>query len=319
LGENNISADTSSYVSECLQLALLLEVSAYPKPGNVHRNADFGDTRYEHFLASAVAVAPHFKLAAERGVKLYNGIISEAQVGLGELIRDSAKNMRRWQTGGNTLLGAVILLMPIAVAAGAVLAEGKFSLSRLREEISRIVASSTAKDAVNVYEAIDIAQPGGLGKAPDLDVNDSRSKKRIIEENISLYQVFKIASAYDSICAEWVNNYPITFDIGYPFFKRQIEKANDVNLATVNTFLKILAEVPDTLIARKAGKEKAVKVSLEAKRILELGGLETEVGRKELVEFDHRLRQTGNNLNPGTTADIVSAVLALNILEGYRP
>ena len=128
--------------------------------------------------------------------------------------------------------------MPIAVAAGAVLTEGNLSLPRLREKIRHIVTSSTAKDAVNVYEAIEIAQPGGLGKAPDLDVNDPESKRRIVEEGISLYDVFKIASAYDSICAEWVNNYPITFDIGYPYFKRQIEKANDVNLATVNTFLR---------------------------------------------------------------------------------
>jgi len=317
--EKDFPANASCYVSECLQLALLLEVSAYPKPGNVHRNADFSDTRYEHFLASAVAVAPYFKLAAERGFYLQSGKISVGQVGIGELIRDSAKDMRRWQSGGNTLLGAIILLMPIAVAAGAVLAEGNFSLPRLREKIRRIVTSSTAEDAVNVYEAIAIAQPGGLGKAPDLDVNDPESKRRIVEEGISLYEVFKIASAYDSICAEWVNNYPITFDIGYPYFKRQIEKANDVNLATVNTFLKILAEVPDTLIVRKAGKDKALEVSLEAKRILELGGLETEAGKMELIKFDNRLRHAGNSLNPGTTADIVSAVLAISILEGYRP
>ena len=314
--------DTSNvpcYVSKCLQLAILLEVSAYPKPGNVHRNADFGDTRYEHFLASAVAVAPYFKLAAEKGVLISAGKLSRSQVRIGEIIRDSAKSLRQWQRGGNTLLGAVLLLSPIAVAAGAVLSKGKFSLHELREEIGKIVISTTAEDAVNVYEAIEIAQPGGLGKAPDLDVSDPNSKKRIIEENVSLYEVFKIASEYDSICSEWVNNYPITFEVGYPYFKKQIEKTRDVNLATVNTFLKILAEVPDTLIARKSGKEKAIQVSTEAKRILELGGLETEIGKRKLIIFDKKLRTAGNSLNPGTTADIVSAVLALNILEGYRP
>ncbi|RLI19779.1 ATP--dephospho-CoA triphosphoribosyl transferase CitG, partial [Candidatus Bathyarchaeota archaeon] len=189
----------------------------------------------------------------------------------------------------------------------------------LREKIRRIVTSSTAEDAVNVYEAIEIAQPGGLGKASDLDVNDPESKRRIVEERISLYEVFRIASAYDSICSEWVNNYPITFDIGYPYFRRQIEKTSDINLATVNTFLKILAEVPDTLIARKAGREKALEVSLEAKRILKLGGLETEIGRREIIKFDNMLRHAKNSLNPGPTADIVSAVLALSILEGFRP
>ena len=45
--------DVADHVSRCLQLAILLEVSAYPKPGNVHRTADFQETDYEHFLASA--------------------------------------------------------------------------------------------------------------------------------------------------------------------------------------------------------------------------------------------------------------------------
>ncbi|MCW4055912.1 MAG: triphosphoribosyl-dephospho-CoA synthase, partial [Candidatus Bathyarchaeota archaeon] len=53
-------------VSSSLQLAILLEVSA-DKPGNVNRTASFRSTRYEHFLASAVAVGPSFELAAERG------------------------------------------------------------------------------------------------------------------------------------------------------------------------------------------------------------------------------------------------------------
>jgi triphosphoribosyl-dephospho-CoA synthase len=224
-----------------------------------------------------------------------------------------------WQRGGNTLLGAVILLSPIAVAAGAVFAKGEFSIKKLRERIGQVVTSTTAEDAVNVYEAIEIAQPGGLGKAPDLDVNNPKSKMRILEENISLYEVFKIASAYDSVCSEWVNNYPATFDVGYPFFQEEIKNTNDVNLATVNTFLKILAEVPDTLIVRKAGREKAKEISLEAKEILELGGLKTEIGKKRLIEFDRKLRSPRNSLNPGTTADILSAVLALSILEGYRP
>ena len=33
----------------CAQLAAALEVSGWPKPGNVHRTADFTDTRFEHY------------------------------------------------------------------------------------------------------------------------------------------------------------------------------------------------------------------------------------------------------------------------------
>jgi triphosphoribosyl-dephospho-CoA synthase len=58
---------------------------------------------------------------------------------------------------------------------------------------------------------------------------------------------------------------------------------------------------------------------LEAREIVELGGAETPAGRKKLREFDHELRQSGNLLNPGTTADLIAAALAVCVLDGYRP
>jgi len=312
-------ADIPNHVSACLQLALLLEVSAYPKPGNVHRNADFGDTRYEHFLASAVALYSHFRNAAARGVSLASGSTPVDKVGVGNIIRDAVESMLCWQRGGNTLLGAIILLCPLAVAAGKTFSEGKFSLKRLRENLDLIVKSTTVEDAVAVYDAIEIAKPGGLGHAPSLDVNNPDSKREILEKGISLYDVFKIASGYDLICREWIKNYPVTFDFGYPFFVEVLDETSDVNVATVQTFLKILAEFPDTLIARKAGIEKAKEVSARAKEILRVGGLKTSEGRKMVYDFDRELRMKSNLLNPGTTADILSAVLGLHVLSGYRP
>ena len=310
--------ETAEHVSRCLELAILLEVSAYPKPGNVHRTADFQETKYEHFLASAVAVAPPFKHAAERGIKVSEGKINPADVEIGTVIKDAVKDMSTWQSNGNTLLGAIILLSPMAVAAG-MLGKEKFSPSKLRKNIKVIVESSTPMDAVNVYDAIQIAKPNGLGKAPKLDVTDPASKQKILDEQITLFEVFKIASAYDSIASEWVNNYPITFDLGYPFFIQQLEEVKDVNTATVHSFLKILSEVPDTFIARKVGLAKAKKISAEAGQVLEKGGLTTQSGRKLLHKFDKKLRDPAHEFSPGTTADITEAVLAISILNGYRP
>jgi triphosphoribosyl-dephospho-CoA synthetase len=87
----------------------------------------------------------------------------------------------------------------------------------------------------------------------------------------------------------------------------------------MHTFLKVLSEHPDTFIARKVGFEKAREISLNAKKVLELGGVETSKGRKGILEFDKKLRESGNLLNPGTTADLTAAALALCILSGYRP
>lgn len=313
------SVKIAEHVSGCLQLAILLEVSAYPKPGNVHRTTDFQETRYEHFLASAVAVAPHFKFAAEQGIRVSAGKISPHEVGIGNTIKNAVMSVGEWQGGGNTLLGSIILLSPIAVAAGMTLAEGAFSLVKLREKMRVVVESSTPADAVAVYDAIGTAKPGGLGGAPKLDVTDPASRQKILEDGVTLFDVFKIASGYDSIASEWVNNYPVTFDLGYPYFTQQLEETSDVNTATVHAFLKILSEVPDTLIARKAGLTKAKEVSAQAKQVLEAGGLTTPSGRDILWKLDEKLRDPAHQLNPGTTADITAAVLTVSILNGYRP
>lgn len=310
----------SENVSRCLQLALLLEVSAYPKPGNVHRTTDFKETRYEHFLASAVAVASPFRHAAEKGTSVQTGKISLNEVEVGKNIKEACENVSTWQHGGNTILGSIILLAPMAVAAGLTYAENKlFDIIRFRRNLKSVVESTTPKDAVNVYDAIAVAKPGGLGKAPKLDVTEAASKQTILESNISLYEIFKISLPWDSISSEWVNNYSITFDIGYPYLIQQLKENQDLNIATVHTFLKILSLVPDTLVSRKVGTEKAQEISFIAKKILEAGGLKTPKGIKSLTEFDKALHDVAHKLNPGTTADITSAVLAVHVLNGYRP
>jgi triphosphoribosyl-dephospho-CoA synthase len=299
-----------------LELALLLEASAH-KPGNVSIVTDFENTRYEHFLASAVAVAPHFEQAAQRGTTLADGTIAANQIRVGQIIRDCVVSINEWQHGGNTLLGAVILLSPIAVAAGMAKGE-KLDLQEMRKNLRLVAESTTPQDAVDVYEAIRLANPAGLGKAPRLDVNDPSSTRRMLEERTTLYQVFKIAESYDTICSEWVNNYQITFKETYPLLSRLLHSNVQPAKAILHTFLEILSRHPDTFIARKGGLERARAVSAKARGILDVC-LETVEGRRMLDAFDFELRQSGNLLNPGTTADLIAVGLALCVLGGYRP
>lgn len=311
--------EKAKHISSCLELAMLLEVTV-PKPGNVTPTASFEGTRIEHFLASAVAAESSFEKAARRGTAISKNKLSISQVGMGGIIKDCAEDINAWQKGGNTVLGTVMLFVPLAVAAGMTPAGKKFvfDFHRLRENLRLAVESTTAEDAVNLYEAIDVAKPSGLGGAPDLDVTNPASKTRLLEDDVSLFEVFKIAEDYDDICSEWVRNYPITFDLAYPYLTAQLER-DDLNTAMVHTFLRILSVHPDTFIARKAGVEKAREVSSDAKITLELGGLKTTEGRETILKLDGKLRASGNQLNPGTTADLTAAALALCTLSGYRP
>jgi triphosphoribosyl-dephospho-CoA synthase len=310
--------EKARHISKCLESAILFEVSAN-KPGNVNFVVGFEGTRVEHFLASGVAAAPSFEEAARRGIAVADNKLPINDVHMGQLMKDCVTDIKAWQTGGNTLLGTVILFVPIAVAAGMTPMKGeKFDLDALRKNIKVVVESTTAQDAVNLYEAIDIAHPSGLNGAPDLDVKAADSKTRLIKENVSLFDVFKIAAGYDDVCYEWINNFPITFDKAFPFLINQL-KTNCLNTAIIHTFLKVLSQRPDTFISRKIGKAKALEVSAEAGKVLELGGVETAKGRESIILFDRRLRESGNDYNPGTTADIIAAAIALCTLSGYRP
>ncbi|PMB74130.1 hypothetical protein C0199_01190, partial [Candidatus Bathyarchaeota archaeon] len=88
--------DKAVHVAQCLELAILLEVSA-DKPGNVNFVVGFEGTNHLHFLASAVAAAPNFRLAAERGIAVSKGEIGVEEAGVGKIIRDCVAEVSAWQ------------------------------------------------------------------------------------------------------------------------------------------------------------------------------------------------------------------------------
>jgi triphosphoribosyl-dephospho-CoA synthase len=306
-------------IAAALELALLLEVSAYPKPGNVHRTRDFENTRFEHFLASAVALVPHFRLAALRGSKIADESIHRGELMIGERIKRAVESCSKWQHGGNTSLGAILLLVPISYAAGMVASRKALTAQDIRKNLRKVVRSTTKADAVNVYRAISHASAGGMGKVPELDVNDRDSLAIISKKNLSLLDIFRISSGYDTVSSEWVRGFPVTFDIGLSFLVRELHLTGDINTAVVDTYLRILSQVPDTLVARKLGMGRAKEVSLMAKRVLIAGGMKTPRGRTAARRMDKSLQSTDHRCNPGTTADLTASALSILVLSGYRP
>jgi triphosphoribosyl-dephospho-CoA synthase len=306
-------------IAAALEFALLLEVSAYPKPGNVHRTRDFENTRFEHFLASAAALVPHFRLAALRGSRVAGGSIHCGELMIGDQIKGAVESCSQWQHGGNTSLGAILLLIPISYAAGMVPSRKALRAQDIRKNLRRVVRCTSKTDAVNVYRAISHASAGGMGKVPKLDVNERDSLARIRKENLSLLDIFRISSGYDTISSEWVRGFPVTFDVGLPFLARELHATGDINTAVVDTYLRILSQVPDTLIARKLGIGRAKEISLMAKRVLKAGGMKTPKGRTETRRMDKSLQRIDHRCNPGTTADLTASALSILLLSGYRP
>ena len=330
--------DVAEYAMFSAQLAALLEVSGFPKPGNVHRTRDFPDTRYEHFLAGAVALGSAVEKAALQGVKAGKGEIEASGLGLGRWVKKAVSDVRMWHKGGNTHLGTCLLFIPLAAAYGKTRVEdGEVNLLRLMGNVDLVTRVTTPEDAVDVYDAVLMLNPAGklgrvkgAGRAPDLYSPDAMEK--LLGDRVSLFEVMEAASSWDSIAEEWVTGMNVSFTVGYPTFTGILQRTGDVNVATVHTFLTILAKVPDTFTARKTGlmetpdvrravevgREKIRWVSETASYILEMGGLTTEDGRKALNAFDERLHEARGKLSPGTTADLTASSIMVALLRGLR-
>ncbi len=305
-------------IMRAAQLASALEVSGYPKPGNVHRTADLDEATFEHFVASSVAIGPALLGAAERGFGAGRGEIEVSEISIGGAIKRAIEDTMKWQTNENTNLGTVMLLVPLAAAAGVTLAKtGKIEMKDLRKNLSLVLRSTTYKDALNLYDAVLIAKPGGLGKIAEFDVTDKSSKTRIEDEKISLYKIMKIGSKWDNVAREWATDMQITFEFGYPLVKKLHAETQEMNTTTVQTFLEILSRYPDTFVQRVHGRKVAGDVSERAAAIVRKGGMLTAEGRGLVAKFDEDLR--AKNINPGTTADLTASSLMLSILDGLRP
>ena len=275
---------TADGVAGAAQLACVLEVSA-EKPGNITPSHDFNDTSYEDMLRSAIAVGPELARAGERGV--------------GETVLAVVQASRR-AAPANTNLGIALLLAPLARAA--------LSGGPLRARLGATLRALDLADARAAYAAIRLAGAGGLDERVEHDVRS--------EPTVGLGEAMAQAAGRDSIASEYVTDYALTFETAVPAFVTALADGLAVREAIVELHLRLLDAAPDTLIARKRGADAAARVSAGARDVLAAGGVRTAAGRRALRSFDASLRDSSNALNPGTTADLVTATLFVALLEG---
>ncbi|NHJ40588.1 MAG: hypothetical protein FK731_11195 [Asgard group archaeon] len=314
------SLNLTNYIRMCGELACLLEVSATPKPGNVHRFRDFHDLRYEDFLASSVTLGYWIEELALKGSQIRINPTKWLDLHLGESIKKAIEQSNFFHNSGNTNLGIILLFAPLSVAAGITFDSKRFicDSSDLKLAVVDVIKHTTVEDAIAVSEGIKIANPGGLGDVAKYDVKSDSIQEELIQDNINLELLMLNCKNRDNICYEISQGYLITFHTGLPTLQRTLSRCNDINIATINTYLAILAAYPDTLVKRKFGQEMATTISDKAKKILDLGGALTIDGRRELEELDIELGEEIEKINPGTTADLVAATLFAYLLSGGK-
>lgn len=276
------SSDRSDLIAE---VSCIWEVNAR-KVGNVHPGAVFRDCSAVDFLLSAAALRTIFRWP-------YAG-----RSGTGELILRATQETRAI-VGANTNLGIVLLLAPLVNAIQPV--------SPFRRAVQEHIGQFDVRATKLVYEAIRIAKPGGLGDAPEQDVRE--------EPTVTLLEAMKLAADRDMVARQYANGFADVFDFGVPAFTDALARFGCVEAAIIDTQLRWLATYPDSLIARKNGTAIAEDVQRRASEVLHLGGIATAEGRAAGVALDKHLRSDGNRLNPGTTADLITACLFVALRE----
>jgi triphosphoribosyl-dephospho-CoA synthase len=261
--------------SNLAAVACWLEATAR-KPGNVHPAASFADLTYADFVRSAHVIRDSFEHGTEWSV--------------GRIVLDAVERTQR-AGGRNTNLGILLLLGPLAcVPDGVPIGEG----------IGDVLAGLTLEDAALVYEAIRLAKPGGIGRVEREDVASAPS--------MTLLEAMRLAADRDQIAAQYVNNFS-TVLAGAGRLAAGGRFPSGWEEAVIDLHLWLMAEFPDTLIARKCGLETARESSRRARAVLAAGWPKGDAASNQMAELDMWLRADGNRRNPGTTADLVAGCL----------
>ncbi|KMO44764.1 triphosphoribosyl-dephospho-CoA synthase [Methylobacterium tarhaniae] len=250
------------------------------KPGNVHIHAAGHRMSVADFEASAVLSAPHVAAAGARVGARIEAAVAATRAGIGQ----------------NTNLGIVLLCAPLAAAAERP--------GPLRHSLASVLAGLDGADAVGLYAAIRLANPGGLGTAERHDVTAEGPPPPVLA-------AMGEAAGRDRIARAYVTGFEDLFETGLPALAAARARGLAEPWTTTAVHLAFLTGFPDSHLARKFGPAVAERVRAEAEAAFR--GLEPgEDARAALLAHDAALKAGG--LNPGTSADLTVATLFLDAL-----
>ena len=266
-----------------VRIAIETECTAV-KAGNVHPTASFQDLNYQHFLCAAKAIGEQVDLSADASV--------------GQIALKSVAAMMN-AVGTNTSLGTILLMAPLVVASSR-LANGSTRTGNVQLALKEVLDCLTPEDSRDIYQAIRMAKPGGLGDTRSMDVRE--------EAPVDIREAMRIASSWDDIALQYVSDFELVFGIS-----QRIESKRLVGLSLQDAIrciqMELLTERVDSLIARKQGLEYARHVQARAHEVTGAGPYGGKEYARAWQEFDAELRDSKHRGNPGTIADLIAAAL----------
>ncbi|VXC86681.1 Triphosphoribosyl-dephospho-CoA synthase [Burkholderia sp. 8Y] len=260
------------------------------KPGNVSiASAGHRMTAAQFIESAAVASAGLFLPGARIGARIL------------EAVRRTSDAV-----GCNTNLGIVLLAAPLCAGLERLPGNQAFDAKHWQAATESVLASLDVEDARLAYRAIALANPGGLGEAPEQSVH--------APPTVDLRAAMTLAADRDSIARQYANGFADVFGAG-------LDAARDAGIAGIanaqaamlDAFLTFLCTWPDSHIVRKAGAAMAQSVTRDAamhRANWRAAGRPSHA--PELDAWDAELKAQG--INPGTSADLAVAALFIALL-----
>jgi len=186
---------------------------------------------------------------------------------------------------------------------------------RLREGVGDVLMAMAPRDSQQVYEAIRIARPGGMGRVEEMDIAEDPPDDLLV--------AMQAAADRDLVARQYANRFEEVLGRVLPWLEEGGSAGYPLTTNIVYTYVRLLAECPDSLIARKCGKAVALEASARATKVLESGDPDDDEESgyfRALGDLDFWLRSAGRRRNPGTTADLVTAGLFCSLRDSIlRP
>jgi len=264
-----------------VRLAIETECTAM-KAGNVHPGASFQDLNYGHFLAAAKAIGERIDSCMGESV--------------GQIVLQSVTAMMT-EVGTNTSLGTILLVAPLVVAKKRMIDDSNRT-SNLHDALKETLVAMTAEDSRDIYEAIRIAKPGGLGDSKSMDVRDEAPQ--------DIHAAMRFAAEWDDVALQYVSDFELVFEISKRLKSNHL--AEMTKLDSIRCLqIELLSERVDSLIARKQGLDFAKYVQARAAEVAAAGPFACSNYEQAWQVFDAELRDSQHRGNPGTIADLIAA------------
>ena len=271
-------------VSQYLTQAILLEVSAHPKPGLVTRlsNGAHKDMSIFTFMMSSAVLSKAFNDLQDIG-QAHRGTLAELFCKLRSYGIGAEAELLRVTKGVNTQRGILFAGGIVSAVSGYAMNMG-LSRNALLPMIKEMAAGLVARELKNLDHA---AMTAGE----------------------KLYYKYGITG----IRGEVENGFPSVINYGLPALEDAFNKGATINDALVHALIALMTVVEDSNVIWRTDYETLLEVQRIAKDILNLGSVFTEKGRMAIAETERYFLQ--RRISPGGSADLLSVTITLYLLE----